>query len=247
MAKLTAMEVRNAKAGRHCDGKDLYLLVKPSGAKSWVLRIQVNGRRRNFGLGPTDLLSLEEARDKALKGRNLAKAGLDPSLEWKKAREVMPSFEEAARGFHGTVKSGWRNGKHGAQWRSTLKTYAFPIIGRRPVDQVDAAAIQSVLLPDLDRKARDGPPRETKDRRSIGLRSWPWLETGGSADARRLQGPAEAGQQGSPLTGNALRRCARLHGRDVFTSANRGPFGAAVCHPYRCAVGRGKRRQLEGN
>lgn len=147
MARLTAMEVRNAKAGRHCDGKDLYLLVKSSGAKSWVLRIQVDGRRRDFGLGPTDLLSLEEARDKALEGRKLAKAGLDPSLEWKKAREVMPSFEKAARQFHEAVKQGWRNGKHGAQWLSTLKTYAFPIIGRRPVDQVDAAAIQSVLLP----------------------------------------------------------------------------------------------------
>lgn len=147
MAKLTNFEVKNAKAGRHCDGKDLYLLVKPSGAKSWVLRIQVGGKRRDFGLGPADLLSLTEARDKALEGRKWAKAGLDPSLEWKRAREIMPSFEDAARRFHDAVKKGWRNGKHGAQWLSTLKTYAFPIIGRRPVDQVDAAAIQSVLLP----------------------------------------------------------------------------------------------------
>ena len=75
MAKLTALQVRNAKPGRHADGKGLYLLVKPkrnpkddsigSGAKSWVLRVQVAGRRRDFGLGSLDLVSLDEARDKA--------------------------------------------------------------------------------------------------------------------------------------------------------------------------------------
>ena len=58
MAGLTPMEVKNAKAGRHADGKGLYLLVKPSGAKSWVLRVQVGGRRRDYGLGSLDLVSL---------------------------------------------------------------------------------------------------------------------------------------------------------------------------------------------
>ena len=83
MAKLNAIQVRNAKPGRHADGKGLYLLVKPkqnpktgaleSGAKSWVLRVQVAGRRRDFGLGSLDLVSLEEARDNAREGGKLAK------------------------------------------------------------------------------------------------------------------------------------------------------------------------------
>lgn len=81
MGDLTAVQVRNAKAGRHADGKGLYLLVKPSDAKSWMLRVQVAGRRRDFGLGSLDIVSLEVARDKARESRKIAKAGLDPSLE----------------------------------------------------------------------------------------------------------------------------------------------------------------------
>ena len=47
----TVLKVRNAKPGRHADGKDLYLFVKPSGARPWVLSIQSVGRRRDVGLG----------------------------------------------------------------------------------------------------------------------------------------------------------------------------------------------------
>ena len=84
MPSLTALRVKNAKSGRHADGKGLYLLVKPSGSKSWVLRVQADGRRRDFGLGPADLVSLEEARDKAIEGRKLMRVGRDPSIEWKR-------------------------------------------------------------------------------------------------------------------------------------------------------------------
>lgn len=147
MAGLTPTEVKNAKAGRHADGKGLYLLVKPSGAKSWVLRVQVGGRRRDYGLGSLDLVSLAEARDRALEYRKAAKSGLDPSLERKKAQRAIPTFEEAARGYHETVKASWRNGKHADQWLSTLKAHAFPTIGATRVDHIDAPTVQSVLLP----------------------------------------------------------------------------------------------------
>ncbi|HEU0099030.1 MAG TPA: integrase arm-type DNA-binding domain-containing protein [Allosphingosinicella sp.] len=147
MAGLTPMEVKHAKAGRHADGKGLYLLVKPSGAKSWVLRVQVGGRRRDYGLGSLDLVSLPEARDRALEYRKAAKSGLDPSLERKKAQRAIPTFEEAARLYHKTVKASWRNGKHADQWLSTLKAHAFPTIGATRVDHIDAPTIQSVLLP----------------------------------------------------------------------------------------------------
>lgn len=146
MPSLTALRVKNAKPGRHSDGKGLYLLVKPSGARSWVLRVQTDGRRRDFGLGAADLVSLEEARDKAREGRKMSKAGFDPSKEWKRVREVVPTFEDAARRYHENVKRGWKNGKHGDQWLSTLETYAFPHIGQLTVDEIDAAAIQKALL-----------------------------------------------------------------------------------------------------
>lgn len=55
MGQLTALKVKNAKPGRHGDGEGLYLLVKPSGARSWLLRIQQGGKRRDIGLGSADL------------------------------------------------------------------------------------------------------------------------------------------------------------------------------------------------
>lgn len=159
---LTALQVQKAKAGRHSDGKGLYLLVQPSGAKSWVLRVQVDGKRSDYGLGsciaerkvPSTLpveqlreLTLSEARQKAAAGRSLAKAGRNPSNEWRRVVSTIPTFEVAARAYHREIQKGWRNGKHGDQWLKTLETYAFPLIGSKPVNEVDASAIQSVLLP----------------------------------------------------------------------------------------------------
>jgi integrase len=144
---LTALQVRNAKPGRHADGKGLYLLVKPSGARSWVLRVQVAGRRRDFGLGSVDLVSLEEARDKARDARRSAKGGGDPSLERKRSQRQIPTFREAAERYHAAVRGSWRNGKHTGQWLQTLATYAFPSVGSVRIDQIDAPVIQDVLLP----------------------------------------------------------------------------------------------------
>lgn len=144
---LTAKQVQHAKPGRHGDGKGLYLLVKPTGSKSWVLRVVVNGRRRDYGLGSVDLVTLSEARDKATEGRKLAKRGKDPSLHWKQEREVIPTFETAARNYYDRIKPGWRNQKHASSWLSSLETYAFPVIGARTVDQIEASDIREVLAP----------------------------------------------------------------------------------------------------
>ena len=61
MPGLTTLEVRNAKVGRHADGRGLYLVVRDSGSRSWVLRAQVNGVRRDLGLGPALNVSLSAA------------------------------------------------------------------------------------------------------------------------------------------------------------------------------------------
>jgi integrase len=147
VAKLTPFHIKNAKPGRLGDGKGLYLLVSPSGSKSWMLRIQTNGRRRDLGLGSIDILSLSEARDKAAEGRKLARSGIDPSIEWKRRRAPVPTFETAAKQYHQTVKSSWKNAKHGDQWINTLESYAFPALGKLPVNVIDAPDIQSVLIP----------------------------------------------------------------------------------------------------
>lgn len=145
--QLTALKVKNAKPGRHVDGKGLCLVVKPSGAKSWVLRVQVDGKRRDIGLGSTDVLTLAEAREKAAMGRKWAKEGLDPAYEWRKARAVIPTFETAARTYHEANSATWKNAKHAAQWISTLTEYAFPKLGKMRVDAVSSPDIVAVLAP----------------------------------------------------------------------------------------------------
>lgn len=147
MGKLTAMHVKHAKPGRHLDAHGLYLLVKPSGARSWVLRVQHAGRRHDFGLGSVHLVSLQEAREKARETQKAVKAGLDPAFERKRAQRMIPTFREAAEQYHQAVKPGWKNGKHADQWLTTLEKYAFPMIGKARVDHIDAPRIQSVLMP----------------------------------------------------------------------------------------------------
>jgi len=158
---LTVKQLQSAKPGRHSDGKGLYLLVKPSGSRSWVLRVQHNGRRQDFGLGSVAMeaiavdiplqrrrsLTLAEAREKARIGRELARAGINPPAAWRIEEEQIPTFKEAAEQYHGQVSKSWRNGKHGDQWLNTLKSYAFPTLGELLVTKVDAPAIQRALLP----------------------------------------------------------------------------------------------------
>jgi integrase len=145
--RLTPLAVKHAKAGRHADGKGLYLLVKPTGARSWMLRVQVDGRRRDIGLGSADDVSLKDARDAARETRKLAKAGVDPIAERKKVKGSNVTFETAARACHKSLKAGWKNQKHSDSWLSSLENYAFPSIGSKAVASIDAAAVRDVLEP----------------------------------------------------------------------------------------------------
>ena len=145
---LSAVQVRQlAKAGRYADGHGLHLVVDPSGAKRWLLRIVVQGRRRDIGLGSAGLVSLAEAREKALAFRKLARDGGDPLAERARARQKVPTFAEAARRVHVDHKASWKNAKHAAQWLSTLETYAVPTLGDRAVDQVQTSDVLRVLSP----------------------------------------------------------------------------------------------------
>ena len=144
---LTAVTVKTRKPGRHADGNGLYLDVDESGARRWLLRITIHGRRRDIGLGSASLVTLAEARDAALEMRRVARAGGDPLAERKAARRVVPSFAEATRTCHEERKDGWKNGKHADQWLNTLETYAFPQLGTLTVDRIGTPEVRDVLLP----------------------------------------------------------------------------------------------------
>lgn len=164
MAGLTVLNVKTAKPGRHADGDGLYLLVKPTGARSWLLRVQVEKRRRDIGLGAVNLsgkvspieaelpilnrrvLTLAEAREKAGILSRIAKAGRDPVAERDKERSAVPNFEEAAKRCHEEMKRGWSD-KAAAAFLSSLREHAFSALGKIRVDEVDASHIRDMLAP----------------------------------------------------------------------------------------------------
>lgn len=145
---LTAVKVRQVVTpGRYADGNGLYLVVDPSGAKRWLLRLVVQGKRRDFGLGSVRLVGLAEAREKALAFRKVARDGGDPLAERARVKVVAPTFEQAAERVHADQRASWKNEKHAAQWINTLRTYVHPHIGARPIDQIATPDILRVLSP----------------------------------------------------------------------------------------------------
>ena len=145
---LSAVRIRAIREpGRYADGNGLYLVVDPSGAKRWVLRTVVRGKRRDIGLGGLRLVSLAEARETALAYRKLARTGGDPLAERRKERCPIPTFEEAARTVHAEHSSAWRNAKHSAQWINTLAQHVLPAIGDQRVDQIETPDVLKLLAP----------------------------------------------------------------------------------------------------
>ena len=144
---LSAAFVRSVKEpGKYFDGEGLYLKVDLSGAKRWVQRIVIRGKRTEMGLGSASLIGLADARETALENRKLARQGDDPLRTKREALAVL-SFEEAAREVHRLHLPSWTNKKHAAQFISTLQTYAFPRTGRKKVTEIDTADVLAVLQP----------------------------------------------------------------------------------------------------
>lgn len=144
---LTAQAVKAATApGKYFDGHGLYLRVDANGARFWVQRITIRGKRCELGLGAPSLVTLAEARAKALENRKLARAGGDP-LQAKREAQAILTFEEAARKVHALHKPTWKNEKHAAQFLATLETYTFPKLGRVKVQDVTTADVLGVLMP----------------------------------------------------------------------------------------------------
>ncbi|WP_298432258.1 site-specific integrase [uncultured Jannaschia sp.] len=150
--KLTKKLVSNLGPGRHGDGNGLHLVVDPSGARRWIVRVTVKGQRNamgkplrtDFGLGSAELVTLPQARDRALEYRRMARAGLNPRFN---ATREVPSFEEIAGQVHIERLPTFKNAKHGQQWINTLRDYAFPKIGRMPVDSIGQPEVLMCLSP----------------------------------------------------------------------------------------------------
>ena len=141
-----------AEAGRYCDGDGLYLEVHATGRRCWIQRLVIRKRRCELGLGGYPLVSLKEARAEAFANRKLARAGGDPLAEKRRTRGI-PTFAEAAARVREQKRPGWRSEKHAHDWWRSLKEYAFPRIGERPVSEVTGGDVLEILTPIWHAKA----------------------------------------------------------------------------------------------
>lgn len=157
---LTPLTVKSAKPGRHADGGGLHLLVKETGARSWVFRFMLNGRSRDVGLGAAGPggVSLADARSARDELRLKVKAGIDPLEERHQeahrdaaaaqaAAIAGITFKAVAEEHIAANEGNWRNDKHRKQWRSTLATYVYPVIGDLPVADIATPHVLQVLEP----------------------------------------------------------------------------------------------------
>jgi len=155
--ELSAIEIKGlTKQGLHAVGgvAGLSLSVVSSGARSWVLRYTIGSLRREMGLGGYPDVTLAQAREKARKLREQISEGIDPIEErrliknqLKEAQAKRLTFDDAAKQFLASMESEFKNKKHAAQWGSTLKTYASPIIGNSYVSEITIDHIIRILEP----------------------------------------------------------------------------------------------------
>ncbi len=152
---LTAIEVKRlTKEGFHAVGTvaGLGLNINPQGSKSWVLRTTYGGSRRKMGLGGFPAITLAQATEKARQIKAEIDKGSDP-IQAKKAnkskliseRAKSKTFEECARLFLDSRT--FQSEKHSKQWESTLRTYAYPHIGKLLISDIGIENIKAVLDP----------------------------------------------------------------------------------------------------
>ncbi len=152
---LTDFVVKNQRTpGRYTDDqtKGLHLWVKSNGRRYWIVRYTLNGKRSGLSLGAYPNVSLRQARDRAIAVRNQLIDGVDPQKKRTQTAAPQPiqpviAFRKFALSYVETMRPKWRNIKHGDQWVSTLQSYAFPVIGDLPLDQIDTHHILQVLQP----------------------------------------------------------------------------------------------------
>src|SRR5258708_3800673 len=175
MNRLSIKTVASRKApGYYADGAGLYLQVSKAGTKAWIFRYTRGlntspnpkypnalgkPKQHEMGLGSLNAVGLAEARKRAEACRLLLVDGIDPiaTRDAKGVQDALTkarviSFDKCAQAFIAAHRAGWRSAKHATQWKNTLDTYASPIIGPLPVQDVDTALILGILEPIWSKK-----------------------------------------------------------------------------------------------
>ena len=120
----------------------LLLQITPTGARSWLLRATIKGKRRQIGLGAFPDVTLAQARERARGLKDQIWQGIDPLAEKRRL-----TFAQAMEKMLEVRTAEFQNEKHRKQWRSTLNSYAVPVLGDMAVSDVDVSDVLRVLEP----------------------------------------------------------------------------------------------------
>ena len=146
MKKITAAQCKSiTKPGLHRADDTLYLCVKPSGRRSWIQRVRIDGRQRDIGLGSYPVVPLAKARQRAFDNRVKIADGINPLADRRRAN--MPTFEEAAHQYHKSRQPSWKNEQHARSWMQVIQKHSFPILAALPVDKITQEDVLNVLEP----------------------------------------------------------------------------------------------------
>src|ERR1700730_611138 len=148
---LTVKGIETLGSGYHSDGGGLYLQVVGSG-RSWIFRYQIAGKRRDMGLGSTRIVGLSEARRMAHECRRLLFEGTGPPdrkpgqrAAAAAERAKMVTFADAAEQYIAAHRVGWRGSRQANQWRHSMTTYAYPVLGKLPVAAIDVGLVMKAV------------------------------------------------------------------------------------------------------
>jgi integrase len=164
IGKLTSRRVATAKPkrGRSAlvlgDGGNLYLQCtladdNTTVRRSWVFRFEINGKRREMGLGPTHTIGLAQARTRARALREQLLDNIDPLAAREADRRASlaaaaksMTFRQCADAYMSLHSAGWGR-EHFDQWRRSLTSYVYPKLGDVPVAAIDQAAVMQLIEP----------------------------------------------------------------------------------------------------
>jgi integrase len=150
---LTAREVETVGDGWHADGGNLYLRVDGD-RRRWIVRVTREGRKRDFGCGSAQRVSLRFAREKRDGILAQLKDGLDPVAAKREAREKAKtealsghSFKEAAEAVMQNRESGWKKGSTSfASWLKSVNVDCRPLL-KMPVSDITRNDVKAVVAP----------------------------------------------------------------------------------------------------
>ena len=146
MGKLTVGFIQGVKEpGRYGDGDTLFLNVSKGGARSWVQRVVIDGRRCDLGLGPYPVVPLAKARRRAFENRVKIDDGIDPLAE--KRRPRVPTFRAAAEKTFAANRTRWRHASTAAHWTAGMRKHAYPVLGDMSVDRIEPQDVLRILTP----------------------------------------------------------------------------------------------------